>query len=218
MSAPSVPVAAPSTVAHDSAAVERLLATACELFYREGIHAVGIQRVIAEAGVAKATLYAHFASKDDLVAACLARRSAALQTRLVEALSTHDDPQARLLCLFDLYVEWLASTDFRGCPFQNAESELACATHPAKAVLRAHRHWVHELIVGLVREAGVDDPAPLTGALLVLMEGAAARALGEHGPQAGRDARWAAARLLAAATARPAARPRRSRPARERGR
>lgn len=185
---------------------DRLLGTASELFYREGIHAVGIQRVIEEAGVAKASLYAHYKSKDDLVAAYLAQRSADMRASVAAALATIAAPVDRILHVFDRAAAWMASPEFRGCPFQNAESELACATHPARAVLADHRAWLRSLFVGLVTDAGADSPERLAGALLALLEGATARALAEQSPDGARDARWAAGQLLADAT-----RPRRRR-------
>jgi AcrR family transcriptional regulator len=137
-----------------SSVVDRLLATAGELFYREGIHAVGIQRVIDEAGVAKASLYAHFKSKDDLVAAYLAQRSEAMRESLSAELARIAEPTDRLLHLFDRGVGWTASPAFPGCPFQNAQSELACEAHPGRAVLARHRAWMRELVTRLVTETG----------------------------------------------------------------
>jgi AcrR family transcriptional regulator len=177
---------------------DRLLATASDLFYREGIHAVGIQRVIEEAGVAKASLYAHYKSKDDLVAAYLAQQSAAMRASLTEALAPIAEPVDRILHVFDRAAAGMATSAFRGCPFQNAESELACPTHPARAVLTDHRRWLRSLLEALVTEAGAESPARLAGALQALLEGATARALAEQSADAARDARWAASQLLAA--------------------
>ncbi|MGV3518804.1 TetR/AcrR family transcriptional regulator [Luteitalea sp.] len=187
-----------------SCVVDRLLATAGELFYRDGIHAVGIQRVIEEAGVAKASLYAHFKSKDDLVAAYLAQRSAAVRAAIVAELADIAAPTDRLLHLFDRGVAWIASPEFRGCPFQNAQSELACDTHPGRAVLADHRAWMRDLLTGLVQEAGATEVPRLAGALMALLEGAGSRGLAERSAEAARDARWAAGQLLAAAGLGPA--------------
>ena len=180
---------------------DRLLSTASALFYREGIHAVGIQRVIDEAGVAKASLYAHYKSKDDLVAAYLRQRSEAMQATLEAELKRISDPTQRLLHLFDRNVAWVDSGEFRGCPFQNAQSELSCPTHPARAALSEHQAWMRALVTRLVHAAGIDDAEPLTGALLALLTGAGARALAEQSVAAAHDARWAAAELIAAARA-----------------
>ena len=197
---------------------DRLLATASALFYREGIHAVGIQRVIEEAGIAKASLYAHYKSKDELVAAYLRQRSAQLQTMLADELARIADPVQRLLHLFERHITWVESGEFRGCPFQNAHSELSCATHPARAALADHQAWMHRLVTGLVHDAGITEAEPLTGALLALLTGAGARALAEQSAAAAHDARWAAAQLIAAARAphEPPASPTRRRPVRSR--
>jgi AcrR family transcriptional regulator len=195
---PAVPGPPPAQSA-GSSVVDRLLATAGELFYREGIHSVGIQRVIDEAGVAKASLYAHFKSKDDLVAAYLAQRSDAMRASLSAELASIAEPSDRLLHLFDRGVAWTASPEFRGCPFQNAQSELACEAHPGRAVLARHRAWMRELVTRLVTETGVKDAGPLSGALMALLEGAGSRALAEKSCEAARDARWAAGMLLSAA-------------------
>jgi AcrR family transcriptional regulator len=176
---------------------ERILATATDLFYREGIRAVGIQRVIDEAGIAKASLYAHYASKDDLVAACIKQRGGAVRSALEARLFDPGlDARGKLLALFDAQIESVQSDDFRGCPFLNASSEIADASHPARRVIAAQRQWLHGLIVGLVKEAGAKDPEPLAGTLVVLFDGALSSSLVDGSPAAARHARWAAERVL----------------------
>ena len=176
---------------------ERILRTASDLFYREGVRAVGIQRVIEEAGIAKASLYAHYASKDDLVAACLDDRAAAGRTRIEAALADPSlDARGRLLRFFEIQAESIADPAFRGCPILNANSELADAAHPARAVAARQRAWLHTLLQSLAEEAGARDPADLAGALVVLHDGAAASALADHSPAASRHARRAAEQLL----------------------
>jgi AcrR family transcriptional regulator len=176
---------------------ERILRTASELFYREGVRAVGIQRVIDEAGIAKASLYAHYASKDDLVAACIEDRVAAGRRQVEARLADPGlDARARLLRFFDVQAEWIADPAFRGCPMLNATSEIADATHPAKAVTRRHRVWLHGLLTSLATDAGAREPANLAGALLVLYDGAAASALVDGHPAASTHARRAAEQLL----------------------
>lgn len=183
----------------DSPVVERLVSTASDLFYREGIQAVGIQRVIDEADVAKASLYAHFASKDDLVAVCLARRSEDYRARVAAELASLSDPVAQILRLFDVAVEWMGSQGFRGCPFANAGGELASPSHPARAVISTHFGWMREMLLRLVRETARPEPERLAGALANLLQGAAVRALADGGPGPAQDARWAAEALLAQA-------------------
>jgi len=176
---------------------ERILATATDLFYREGVRGVGIQRVIDEAGIAKASLYAHYQSKDELVAACLTRRGDAAREAITRRLAAAAlDPRAQLLALFDVQVESVEGPDFRGCPFLNASSEIADPRHPAKAVIAAQRAWLHDLIARLVKEAGVALPQQVAGTLVVLFDGGSSSSLIDGTPAAARHARWAAEQLL----------------------
>jgi AcrR family transcriptional regulator len=197
--------AAPAVTA-TSGVPERILRTASDLFYREGVRAVGIQRVIEEAGIAKASLYAHYASKDDLVAACIDDRANAWREQVEARLADPTlDARGRLLRFFDVQAEWIASPAFRGCPFLNASSELADAAHPAKAVTVRHRGWLHGLLTSLAEEAGARAPRDLAGALVVLHDGAAASALVDQDAAASGHARRAAEQLLDAHLPRQAA-------------
>jgi AcrR family transcriptional regulator len=177
---------------------DRLLETADRLFYADGIRAVGIDRVIAEAGVAKATLYAHFPSKDDLILAVLHHREAAVVGFFTEATARHrkrvKDP---LRAFFAALKEWFASPGFRGCAFQNAAVELADPAHPGTAFVRGHKRRFHETLAGLVREAVGPAGEAVAPAVAVLVEGAIVTALIDRTPAAADVARDAAARLLA---------------------
>src|SRR4051812_50145349 len=113
---------------------ERVLETAYRLFSRHGTRAVGVDRIIAESGVAKMTLYRNFASKDDLILAFLERREerwtrAWLQASVEERA---DSPAERLLAIFDVFGEWFARDDFEGCSFINVMLEVADAQHPVR--------------------------------------------------------------------------------------
>jgi AcrR family transcriptional regulator len=184
----------------EAAVAERLLSTASDLFYREGVQAVGVQRLIEEAGIAKASLYAHFASKDHVVAAYIERQGQALRDQIErEVVATDLDARGKLLRIFDLSVARVENPKFRGCPIQNVTCELADAKHPAKAASCSFRQWLRGLVDGLVREAGYASPEIVSGALLVLADGATATALVDSNPTAARHARWAAEQLLDAA-------------------
>src|SRR3954464_3248597 len=102
---------------------DRLLAAADELFYAEGVHTVGIDRIIERAGVAKASLYSTFGSKDELVRAYLEGRHELRRARLVRGLERFDNPRDRLLGVFDVLAEVAAAPSFRGCAFYNASAE-----------------------------------------------------------------------------------------------
>lgn len=189
------------TPAATSEARQRVLETADRLFYADGIRAVGIDRVIAEAGVAKATLYAHFPSKDDLILAVLQHREAAVVAFFTEATARHrkrgKDP---LRAFFAALKEWFSSPGFRGCAFQNAVVELADPDHPGTAFVRGHKGRFHETLAGLVREAVGPAGEAVTPAVAVLVEGAIVTALIDRSPAAADVARDAAARLLASVT------------------
>ena len=181
---------------------DRILVAAGDLFYREGIQAVGIQRVLGAAAAAKASLYDHFGSKDDLIAAYLEQRGAAWRNRVEHLLETSDaDGVARVLLIFDAVTSFIASQEFRGCPFINAASELSDVGHPARPAIERHRAWLQSLIRKLLREGIGHAPERLVGALVVLHDGALAAALLDRDRTAGRDARWAAATLLEVAVA-----------------
>jgi len=173
---------------------ERLLDTADKLFYREGVRAVGVDRVLAEAGAAKASLYSHFGCKDDLVAAHVERRAAAARAQ-IEAYVADMPPAERAVRFFDWVVAWARSPDFRGCPLQHVTAELCDREHPARKVASRQRKWLHARFVEWATAAGAADPAATAGALVVLFDGAIA-ASEQDGPQRARDARWMAERLL----------------------
>jgi AcrR family transcriptional regulator len=180
-----------------SGVAERILTTADELFYREGVRAVGIQRVIDEAGIAKASLYAHFASKDDLVAACMDRRAQASRAAIHAALdAAPDNPRAKLLALFDFQRKAVVDPGFHGCPVQKTHAELHDPDHPAKQVTAAHRQWLLDLLARLVKEAGLTSPDYVAGVLIVLFDGAIATTTVDCNLNATRYARLAAEQII----------------------
>jgi AcrR family transcriptional regulator len=144
---------------------------AARLFGADGIRGVGVDAIIAAAGVAKATFYAHFRSKDELVLAYLARADQAWRGALRRAAdAAGPDPRARLVGLFDALRAACARDGFRGCPFINtaAESRPGSVVHDATVVhKRAVRAWVTELAA----DAGAADPGGLAAALTVLLDG-----------------------------------------------
>jgi AcrR family transcriptional regulator len=181
---------------------ERILETANQLFYQEGVNAVGIDRILHEAGAAKASLYSHFGSKDDLVAAYLEHRGAQWRRQVTEEMERLGGSATdQLLLLFDLMGDWSCQREFRGCPFINAAGELSDSSHPAHAVAREHRKWHHDLIRKLVEETGVADVENVTQTMIVLYDGAVTVSLldgNQRQPSA--SARWAAACLLGVTT------------------
>ena len=165
---------------------ERILAVADELFYREGIRAVGVDTIIERAGVAKMTLYYHFASKDELVVAYLGERNRRFWTWFEKSIGDAGSPRAQLDALFAALARSVARPAFRGCPFLNLATELPDPGHPGRAVVEAHKRAVLDRLRELAEGAGARDPECLASQLLLLMEGAAAstQALGATGPAA----------------------------------
>ena len=182
---------------------ERLLTAADELFYAEGIHTVGIDRVIEHAGVAKASLYNTFGSKDALVRSYLTARKTARQERIRSKLTRYDTPRDRLLGVFDILGELFAEPNYRGCAFLRASSEQAQGgvDNSVGEVCDNSRAWVRRLFVDLATDAGASNPAVLAGQLVLLYDGATVSAQMDHDKQAGAAARSVAALLLDAATA-----------------
>jgi AcrR family transcriptional regulator len=189
-----------TTRASTSAAKQRLLDTADRLFYREGFRAVGIDRLIAEAGVAKMTLYTYFPSKDDLIVAVLQHREVQVLTFFRAAMARHatqtTDP---LRAFFAALKEWFESPGFRGCAFQNAAVELADPAHAGTQFVRDHKRRFADLLRGLVEEAAGQGAAQLTPAIALLVEGAIVTALIHGTPDAAEVARDAALQLVAGA-------------------
>jgi AcrR family transcriptional regulator len=182
-----------------STARERLLAAADELFYAGGIHTVGIDRVIERAGVAKATLYNVFGSKDELIRSYLTARAAARQERLTRKLARYQTPRERLLGVFDVLGELFAEPGFRGCAFLNASAE-AQQGGPVEEVSGEARAWVRALFVELGQAAGAVDAERLAQQLVLLYDGATVAAQMDRDPTAAATARAVAATLLDAAT------------------
>ncbi|HTH92597.1 TetR/AcrR family transcriptional regulator [Mycobacterium sp.] len=152
---------------------ERLLAASDELFYRDGVHSTGIDAVIEKAGVAKGSLYYIFGGKDELVAAYLRGRLDAWRERVNAAQTGIDDPEEKILAVFDAIADYVALPEFRGCPFVNAAAE-APAGEAQELAITEYRQWVRETFLALAAQTGVADTASLADALIVLYDGALA--------------------------------------------
>jgi len=178
---------------------QRLLDAASELFYAEGVHTVGIDRVIERAGVAKASLYNTFGSKDELVRAYLEDRHALQVERITRYIARYGTAREQLLGVFEAQGELFAAPGFRGCAFVSASAES-----PGELVELAageYRGWVRSLLTDLAREAGVAAPETLGRQLHMIYDGASLSARMDHDPAASVTARAAAETLLDAALA-----------------
>jgi AcrR family transcriptional regulator len=173
----------------------RILDAANDLFYNEGIHAVGIDRVIAQAGVAKGSLYYSFTGKDDLVREYLAHRHGTWAERITAGIEAHPDPRERILAVYDVLGALFAQPDYRGCAFVNATAEAAPDSVEVQAA-HTFRAWVHKLFLDLATDAGAPDPKQLAASLVVLYDGAVATAQMDHTPHAALTARQTAELVL----------------------
>jgi AcrR family transcriptional regulator len=168
---------------------ERILETADRLFYLRGIRAVGVDSIAAEIGISKRTLYNHFPSKDELIAAYLARR-------FKQVPASEKPPAEQILGTFDSLERHFARTDFRGCPFVNAVAELGAEDQAVKKIALAfkesRRVWFRDLLRRLV----VADPEGLATQLTLLVDGSIAQNLVRDDPSMARAAKEAARVLL----------------------
>ncbi len=184
----------------ESAARRKILDTATDLFYRNGIRATGIDCVIAQADVARMTLYKHFPSKDALVDAVLDETSARMEASLAEALAeAPPSPRDRVLAIFDWQAKTMQCDAFRGCPFFNTVVESPDHESVAYQTAVRHKGAVRDILAANVAALGVADPDLLSEQLALLMEGASMRAQMGHACAAAKAARSAAERLMDAA-------------------
>jgi AcrR family transcriptional regulator len=192
-------VKAPSPQERSAAARARLLAAASDLFYAEGVQSVGIDRVIEHAGVAKATLYSAFGSKDGLVRAYLQARHAATAERMTRELEArYDTPRERLIGAFEVQGLSFTEPGFRGCAFISASAD-APAGGVIEQAAQDYRTWLHELFFDLARQAGATDAKSLAQQLVLLYDGAGIGAWMDRDPSAETAARTIAAALVEAA-------------------
>lgn len=179
-----------------SEARQRILETADRLFYQEGLHAVGIDRIIAEAKVAKMTLYAHFASKDDLILAVLKHREGSLLAFFRSAMERHGKgPKDQLQAFFGALKELVSTPGFRGCPFQNAAAEVADPDHAIMEFVRDNKRRFHEMLRGFVIASVGKKGEKVAQAISILVEGAITTAVIYGTPEAV-DVAWNAAEKL----------------------
>ncbi len=179
---------------------ERLLTAANELFYNEGVHTVGIDRIIEQAGVAKASLYKTFGSKDELVRAYLDTRQASVVETISRAIERYDTPRERLLAVFEGQAELFARPGYRGCAFARASAESQPGDVAEQAAC-AYRRWVRALLTELAAQTGVPEPDVLARQLHLLYDGSGQSARMDNDPTSAATARTAAAALLDAAQA-----------------
>jgi AcrR family transcriptional regulator len=152
---------------------DRILETASALFYRQGVRAVGVDLVVEKAGVAKTSLYRHFRTKDDLVAAFLQREDEDFWSCWDRVAGRHaDDPEAELDAHLDWIGERVGRPNYRGCPQINVAAEFPEADHPARKVAAAHKLELRRRLYGIAERLGAARPDELAGQLALLVNGA----------------------------------------------
>lgn len=154
---------------------DRLIEAAGDLFYREGVTAVGVDTVSEAAGVSKRSLYQHFGNKDELVAAALRAHAPAILARWLPAAGDHSPPRDRILGVFATLRVWSADPGFRGCPFVNIATELSDPAHPARAVARSAKQELRGFFRDEAARAGARQPDILADQLMMLFDGAIAQ-------------------------------------------
>src|SRR5262245_51054280 len=167
------------------AARARILQAVDELFYRDGVRAVGVDSVIAYAGVNKMSLYRNFASKDELIAAYIEGKNREFWARWDSIMHRHGpDPYRQLIGLFQELQVRTSNKDYRGCPFVNIAAELSDVDHPARRLVARNKRELKRRLTELTEAAGAKAPAALADSLMLLMEGAYAgsQTCGSDGP------------------------------------
>jgi len=178
---------------------EHLIEVATDLFNRCGYHASGIDRVIAEAGIAKTTLYRHFPSKEDLIVAVLKRIDSQYREGMRQAVDGMTrDAKVKLLATFDVLEDWFRGATFYGCPFMSAASEFNLRNSPVFQEVVLHKRLMIAYFEELARAAGLNEPTRIGEEINLLHEGATAVAQVSGDPQPASLAKAMAVRLIGA--------------------
>jgi AcrR family transcriptional regulator len=136
---------------------ERILATASELFYHQGFRATGVNEVIKQSGVAKATFYSHFPAKDDLCLAYLEERSAAEKRSITSAVQAKRTPRAKFFAVMEAVLPWMEANNLRGCEYLNTVAEVPDPDNPLRRRGRQHYEWLHDFIKALAKNLIASD-------------------------------------------------------------
>jgi AcrR family transcriptional regulator len=183
-----------------ASARDRLLAAASQLFHQNGVQATGVDSIVAEAGVAKATFYRHFPSKDDLVVAWLRDgRTRWLDHVRSDIEASAADADRRIPLFFEAVADWLEADGYRGCPYLNSGAEITEPGHPARLIIRAYLQEVEDYMDGLIAAAHYRDSRTLAAELQTLVAGSISLAVARSSRSPVMIARGAAERLLATA-------------------
>jgi AcrR family transcriptional regulator len=179
---------------------DELVRKALDVFYREGFNATGMDKLVAETGISKTSMYKHFRTKEDIILAVLRLRDERFRNwfcRRIEEIA--EAPKDRLLAIFDVLQEWLETPEFKGCMFIKAVSEFQDPENPIHIQSAAHKQMLLEYVEDLATQAGLQNPVALARQLMLLKEGAIVLAVMQGNAEAGRDAKAAATSLIATA-------------------
>ena len=183
---------------------DELVRKALQVFYRDGFHATGMDKLVVETGVSKTSMYKHFRTKEELILAALRLRDENFRNdfmRRVEELA--DTPAAQLIASFDALGEWFEEEGFRGCMFVKAGAEYQESDHPIHVQSAENKRLLLEFYTGLARKADVRDPETIGRQIQLLQEGAIVTAVLLKSDDAAKDAKAAAQALLDNALAQP---------------
>lgn len=175
---------------------DELVRKALAVFYRDGFHATGMDRLSTETGISKTTMFKHFRSKDELILGVLRLRDEQFRNWLFRRMAEAGPPRAQLLAMFDALGEWFAAPEFRSCMFIKAASEFPDSSSAIHAQAAEHKRILFVQLEKIAAEAGAEDPAALARALLLLKEGAIVTAHMGHEEDPAGDAKAVAAGLL----------------------
>lgn len=152
----------------------RILDTANELFYQDGILNVGVDRIIAQSSVTKATFYKHYRSKDNLILEYVKSRRAAVEDHVQSIIDGAASPHDAVLGFLESVAAELTERNFRGCPFLNVVAEVPDPAHPVRQLVAEHRDWYNEALHELMRGAGHPFPGDAADELMLAKDGALA--------------------------------------------
>ena len=150
---------------------ETIITTATTLFNQKSYTSIGVDRIIAEANVAKMTFYKYFSSKEALIEECLHRRNLEVQTSLFNKVNDIDDPLIKLKSIFNWYVDWINTDDFNGCLFKKATIEVMQLYPSIKYQINKYRDWIYKLVFSTFSELEVENKQILTGLFLNIIDG-----------------------------------------------
>lgn len=150
---------------------ETIITTATTLFNQKSYTSIGVDRIIAEANVAKMTFYKYFSSKEALIEECLHRRNLEVQTSLFDQVNDIDDPLIKLKSIFNWYVDWINTDDFNGCLFKKATIEVMQLYPSIKYQINKYRDWIYKLVFSTFSELEVENKQILTGLFLNIVDG-----------------------------------------------